>query len=220
MFARYRTLAVLVLAILVLPLAAADAEDVVLQPGSAAGQDTWVGANEPGTNHGNESAFYFGGYNGSEFRLYLRFDLSAYGPAVSVETAQLDLYMFSQNGFIYSYNYGVYAVEGAWSETGLNWSNQPACAADPVAVISGNDWHAQYGTWRTVPALEGLVQDWIDDPASNFGVVIKPVSGFYGYPQFWTCEYSNASLHPKLAFTTTAVDGGSATWGGVKELFR
>lgn len=211
--------AVILIAFL-LPISAAFADEIVVQPNATIGKDTWVGANEPTSNHGSQSALYFGGYNGSEFRLYIEFDESDLGPANSVEDARIDLYMFSQNGFIYGYNYGVYRVDAAWSETGLTWNNQPACAAEASYVISGDDWQAGYGQWQSIEDLADLVKFWIDNPTENYGVVIKPVAGFYGYPQFWSSDYSTAGSRPKLVVTTASVTAETSTWGGVKQLYR
>lgn len=210
----------LILSILLIPFAAV-AEEVVLQPSGAAGKDTWAGAEMPTTGHGSDTYMRFGGYAGtSENRLYIQFDLSGLAGMTAVETARIEIYMNSQNGFIYGYNYGVYPVTAAWSEAGVTWNNQPACAATPVYTISGNDWQADIGQWKVIPDLAGLVQSWLDDPSSNFGVVIKPTGGFYGYVQFWTSDYGTANMRPKLVVTGPMVDVAGETWGEVKSLFR
>jgi len=213
-------LSALTLIVLLLPLSAAFADEIIVQPNATTGKDTWVGANQPTSNYGSDTWICFGGYSGSEFRLYLEFDESDLGPANSVEDARIDLYMFSQNGFIDSYSYGVYRVEGSWSESSLTWNNQPVCADVASYTISGNDWQGDIGQWKSIDGLADLVRYWIENPTENYGIVIKPVAGFYGYPMFWSSDSSSSSQRPKLVVTTVLVSVEPSTWGEVKQLYR
>lgn len=195
------------------------AAEIVIQPNGATGKDTWVGEDYPTSNHGTERWVYFGGYNFNEYRLYIQFDLTHLLPSSNVDTAQLEFYMFSQNGEI-TFNYSVFRITEAWGETTLNWNNQPLHAPLEAAYFSGLDWQGAYLNWHAIAGLGGLVQYWIDHPDENFGLVIQPSSSFYGYPSIWSSDGTDASLRPRLVINGGLVSGEISTWGGVKQLFR
>ncbi len=218
---RYRIAAIGALSLLLLLGTSASALEVVIQPDGAVGQDTWVGADSPTVNHGSENYLYFAGScTGSEWRLYIEFDVSIIAPGSTVDTAQLELYMFSQNGFVNGFNYGAYCVNEEWNESGLIWNSQPACDSAATTVFSGNDWQGAYDQWHAIEGLESLVQGWIDDPATNHGLVLKPTGGFYGSIYVWSSDYSSASLRPRLVVNGGLVGTESSTWSDVKSLYR
>jgi hypothetical protein len=205
--------------LMILMVTIAGAEEIIIQPGPSTGKDTWVGENEPTTNHGNQTYLYFGGWGGFEFRLYIQFDLSSFSSSTNVETAQLDFFMGSQNGEMV-YNYSVFRVTEAWSETGLTWNNQPLHAPLEAAFFSGLDWQGGIGLWHSITGLDGLVDFWIDNPSENFGLVIMPTSTFYGHPLIWSSEYGTSSSRPKLVINGGIVANEAATWNEVKQLYR
>jgi hypothetical protein len=218
MSGRYRISVVLALATLLAAATSAFADQLVLQPGPSDGQDTWVGADYPYDPHGYEGWLRFGGYSGSEYRLYIRFDLSGIDPSSNITTAQLELFQFVHNGWI-EYNYSVMQVTGAWTES-LTWDSQPAF--DPVAVtaFSGTPWQYGINMWHAIGGLENLVRFWLDNPGQNHGLMIKPTTDFYGYAEIWSSDYGSSSLRPKLVLDGTIVGNEEIGWGRVKRLFR
>ncbi len=217
---RYHLIAITILSIALVAGSVAGAAEIVLQPNGAVGKDSYVNANQPTTAHGSESYLEFGGYAGtSEYRLYIQFDLSALSPTTTIDNAQLEFYMTSQNGFM-DYPYSVYPVTSAWSEGSLTWNNQPTRDGTAATTFSGATWQGGYGSWHTITGLGPIVQSWIADPSQNFGVVIQPTSNFYGYPMLASSDNGTATDRPRLVLNGDIVPADDSTWGGVKDLYR
>jgi hypothetical protein len=213
-------LVLIVLTTLSLLVAAnAAAEPLVLQPGPADGKDSFVFANNPAENNGSQTILRFGGYAGGAIWLYIQFDLVGLDETSDVESAQLELYMTVQNGFINGFTYSLMRVTAPWNESTLCWSNKPDHDPEVLAVINGNDWQAQMFQWHVVDGLGDLVQFWLEHPDQNHGLVIKPTSSFYGYPEFWSSDYATASLRPKLVIDGQLVPTAETSFGAVKALY-
>ncbi len=218
----FRRIALSVLLTVLLAAVPALADTVVFQPGPDDGQDTWVGTADPGANHGGESILYFGGIPGfGEARLYIRFDLTGLAPGSNVTDAVLELYMYGQNGFMDTFNYGLYRVTAPWDENTLTWNTQPTSEDTPAVVFSGASWQAAFPQWHAIDGLETLVQFWVDHPDQNHGAVIKALSGYYGTPYIWPSEYeADPSLRPRLTVSGGLVSGEAESWSAVKGLYR
>jgi hypothetical protein len=213
--------AVILIAILISGTALA--EQVILQPGPTDGKDTHIQGDYPTSTHGTESYLRFGGIppSGGEAQyLLIQFDLSGLDETSSIVSAQLELYKFGQNGELYG-NFSVMKIIEGWSENTVTWNNQPAF--DPLAITAflSSEWHGgpETFTWHAITGLEGLVQFWIENPDQNFGLLIKPTSTHYGYPEVWSSDYSSASLRPKLVIDGTLVPVDESSWSGVKSLY-
>ncbi|MFC2059552.1 carboxypeptidase regulatory-like domain-containing protein [Chloroflexota bacterium] len=182
---------------------------IIIQPGTE-GIDTFVREGAPSTNYGNDELTTFGGWfyttEGTEQYLYTEFDLSSIPSGTSVSSARLDFYMHGQNGYM-AYDYGVYKITENWEESQVTWNNQPTCDVSPVTVFSGFAWQAKYNQWHSIINLAGVVQEWVNTPSSNFGIVIKPISGSYGYPYLRSSDYSgDPTLRPKLVINYEVLD--------------
>lgn len=220
MLRSYRILTALTLVLFLASAVSALAEEIIFQPNTEVGKDARVCSGSPSVAYGTQDYLYFGGnLLGGEQRLYIEFDLSTLDPATTVSDVQLELFMFSQNGWM-DYNYSVMQVLGPWVEETLTWDNQ--AAFDPVAVtsFSGSSWQGAVNSWHSITGLGTLVQFWIANPAQNFGLFIKPTSDFYGYPMIWSSDSSNTTLRPRLVISGNLVPGEELSWGGVKLLFR
>ena len=220
MFFRYRVFIVLVLSVLFIAYATAEAAEYVIQPDGIAGKDSWVSSSSPTTPHGDQYSVYFGGdSNGGENRFYIQFDLSTVASSSTVDLARLELYYFAQHGDI-DYDYSVFRVTGAWSEASLTWNTQPTRESTAAFTFSGTEWDGASGSWRSITGLADLVKFWIDNPDQNHGMVIQPTSDFFGSPAVWGSDYVTAMWWPRLVLEGAIVDAESTTWGGVKSLYR
>ncbi|MCU0869864.1 MAG: DNRLRE domain-containing protein [Burkholderiales bacterium] len=97
-------------------------------------------------------------------------------------------------------------VTGAWGETTATWENAPAVAAMPTSTV------VQAGVEQWVSFdVRTLVQDWLANPASNFGVelsqrdvVEKEVAGArdrYFASLYASSAFGDASKRPYLEIT-------------------
>ncbi len=181
--------------------------------------DTYIESENRFVNHGTDGLLRL--YYDGRQRSLLRFDLSAHIPSNAVVTAaRLELYVQSR---LYDSNslsgeMGLYEVLRPWEELEATWEQ---AAKDALWTASGcnhtigsnADRAAEFTastilnarqvwvSWSNVP-LAALVQKWVNDPATNHGVIIV---GLPDNPrQSWTLHSSQsltAALRPKLTFS-------------------
>ena len=195
--------------------------DIILQPGPIGGQDTWVGNLSPDQNHGNDDNLYFGANVtlGEEIHLYIRFDFSEVPTGTIITDARLEFFMWGQNGWM-SYIYGVFPVQETWDEQTITWNNLPSATTDSETTFDGAEWQGMWDKWQMVPGLAGLVQSWVDNPNNNHGMLIRPISDFYGMPYLLSSDTEQAGLQPRMILEIGPVATEVPTWDQVKALYR
>jgi len=142
----------------------------------------------PGDNSGETSSFgpYWNSNDDYGVGL-LRFDLAAIDPGASIVSAELDIWSNfspSQGGTA-----DIFAVLEQWSEaavtfdsrdTGIPWASAgvgvPSRSAAAIASITTRTFaEANFDSeLYTVTLPSSLVQDWVTDPATNFGITLQP----------------------------------------------
>ncbi|MBC7264629.1 MAG: DNRLRE domain-containing protein [Chloroflexi bacterium] len=153
---------------------------------------------EDNTSHGSEQFLYLlgGGTEGAIVSL-LRFDVSRLPPNTRVTSATLALYCYYiEREALPDFRGYLYCVKRPWDEgsatwymaTATTWWTLPGCAGpgtdrcdpanDTTDLYAGG---APEGKWFEWDVTE-LVQQWVDDPWHNFGVVIKSNTGPYWFP--------------------------------------
>ncbi len=111
--------------------------------------DAQVASGNPTTNYGTGTNLYVqsaaSGY-GNE-RSWLKFDLSAIPSTATITGANLQLWNFKATGAAMAAELRG-GTDDTWTETGINWSNQPAYGAaivtqtlDPAAANSWYNWN-------------------------------------------------------------------------------
>jgi hypothetical protein len=181
-------------------------------------------------NLGGETQLAFGIYSGYRtYRTLIKFDMSPVIPAnVTVNKAILTIYSNSAAG---ATTLTAYALTQQWNEgngigggtadtlTGATW-NSSVSGGSPVAwPTPGADGAFNAGTAGsetiTVPASTGfismelnaeMVQSWVSNPSSNYGVIIKAVNETTPNNRFWiwSSEYTTDPLkRPKLTLYYT-----------------
>lgn len=180
-----------------------------VDPFAPSNKDTYVGSANPSTPHGNDQTLYLGGtaWQADTVNLFLQFDLTRIPPGTTVTSAKIDMYMFGQNGYM-SYNYGVYEVLQDWDEQTLTWTNRPIHVSAPAAILNGDLWQGRSNQWNSIEGLGALVARWLADSSTNHGIVIKPISEFYGSASLRSFNYPDSNFHPRLVlnYVATAVE--------------
>jgi hypothetical protein len=108
-------------------------------------------------------------------RSYVHFDLTGQSIAAG-EKAMLNLYVrdgaglglpFGNPSTSFPAPTDVYGASSTWSESTLTWNNQPGFTGSPAASknIDGVGQHVSFD-------ITSLVQSWIANPSTNFGVAI------------------------------------------------
>jgi len=168
----------------------------------------------PDRNTGGNNLIETATYKGSdsdEKNILLRFDLSGIPSNASVTSASLELFLASTRNGTPVKEINLHEILSSWDEgtgvgidgqdvPGVDWHSAPIIdetALSSIPVGSQPEWYRF--------SLTSLVQDWIDDSAANYGIMLKedtvvPVSGT---KQFASSEYSAIDKRPRLIITYT-----------------
>lgn len=134
----------------------------------AATADAQTVAGQPGVNFGTQTAFSVAAASGGEaMRSYLLFNVSGIPRGSVIHSAQLEAFVQDVAG-TGSRKAQVFAVNSAWSENAIRWSNQPPVSAPGATqTLSVNQWN----NWD----VTALVQDWVDGTRAIHGLALRPV---------------------------------------------
>lgn len=90
-----------------------------------------------------------------------------------------------------------------WSSSGGDFSPSPSASLQ----VAGNGTY----TWQSTPELVADVQNWVEDPASNFGWLLRGEEGGAQTAKRFRSRHNSASSAPMLRidYTATTQDEGS-----------
>lgn len=160
-------------------------------------------------------------YGNLSRRALLHFDLSNIPPTATIGTVLLSLSMTKTIGSTYPAT--VHALDGGWGEAG---SDAPAQEGKGAAALDGDatwthrvhptiPWNTLGGdfgpavasadvggngryTWGNNPDITALIQSWVDDPSTNFGLIIIGNEGDTGQPTAKRFDSRERPLPPAL----------------------
>ncbi len=171
------------------PEAAPSATIITLDPIA----DAYVDSANPTQNYGSATTLYVGSQTASVAgRALFRFNLSSLPTNAIVDSASFQAYLASTSSTPATLSVGVYRITIDWTESGVNWANQP-----PVTSIdksNGVGTTPQYYDWD----VTGLAQAWVENPATNFGLELRSeTEGSVGWRGFASRE-SAPAYRPQL----------------------
>jgi hypothetical protein len=151
--------------------------------------DSWVDELLPVINHGTETSLFIQSELLQDRRALVSFMLPPVPPRCSVTLATLRLFAKSAAG---SRTLEAYRADGSWTETGVNWNNQPASIGSPATTASGAGWRE----WIVTTQVQGMYS------GSNHGFVLRDAVEDGALPS--TQDLSSredASNRPQLVIT-------------------
>ena len=173
--------------------------------------DTMIKQGSATSNFGTGATIEVDGDDGSgvDKTILLKWDVSSIPAGKTVTSASLVFRVLDATGN----SYQVYELKQNWVETqstwnvfstGNNWQTAGAFGAnDRGTVVLGTAGPASVGTNYTVTLNASgiaLVQNWVNNPATNFGLVIGNSTSTDGL-DFSSSEAATAVDHPKLVIT-------------------
>jgi len=177
--------------------------------------DTMLDNRFPTTNFGRSSQLYLRGPNATN--ALIRYDVSALPAGAQIISATLGVYMIPradvQNR--HQMTTTVYSLVRPFNELQATWFL--AAANKPWAVPGVNDPISDFHLWPSsevehyfwIPREEqtpqwftytvtSMVQGWVDDPASNAGMIIKGTYPHETWEPICSSDYWDPSLRPRL----------------------
>ncbi len=159
-------------------------------------EDTYVASGSYSTNYGQDARVQADGYdsNYGEYVSLLQWDVSSIPQGVAITGAELSLNIYENGG-----EYGLFAMNGNWSEETATWSNSNVDANQGVLIglieegVNGN------ATVKFNQRGIALVQQWIDG-GENHGLMIRSMGSINGII-FDSSEDAVEASRPKLTVT-------------------
>jgi hypothetical protein len=180
--------------------AAADTRNV------ASTADTQITENSPSANYGGATTLKVDGDDpggsGRDASPLLRWDLSSVPDGSKVDSASVTVNVTNPS----SQTYQIYDLERPWVESAATWLQYASGSAWEAAGAKGSlDRGSQVGSLsapttgkRTFTLSPALVQRWLDNPASNQGIILANATNTDGI-DFSSRQYADSSLRPTLS---------------------
>ena len=166
--------------------------------------DARIAAQFPTTNYGNLTSIGIQAYNSAgRQRSLIQFDFSSIPEGSTIDSATFSAYYYSY--YNPSYNpagrtYYLYRNTDSWTETGVNWDNQPGFTTSQGASVT---MPGSYG-WVNWDVTD-ITQSWVDG-MPNCGFVMKDgweTQGVNRVALFYSKEYAGTSYAPRLVVEYT-----------------
>jgi acid phosphatase type 7 len=182
--------------------------------------DASILENAPTTNYGGATTLGADGdeagqvLSGSGMDKYglLRWDLAGIAPGTKISSASVTLTVTNSS----PQTYEAYALKRTWAESQVTWNSyaagglwEVAGAKGPLdreATVAGTITPSTTGE-RTFAVSTAVVQRWVDNPATNHGIIVADTTNSDGF-DFYSRESTTSSQRPRL---TVNVEGGVDT---------
>ncbi|MGQ9567272.1 MAG: DNRLRE domain-containing protein [Anaerolineae bacterium] len=178
------------------------------ESGYAGVQDTYLSSWAPNTNYGVASTF--SARTSDVMHGLIRVDLSSIPAGSRVLSAKLSVYALGRSNTNGAW-LEAYRVLRPWSEAQATWTyaqtgspwNTPGCAG------IGTDREGQYLDRGPLPSdrvwteieVGRAVQAWLDNPSSNYGLLLRLTSNGSVQYDFASSQYEDPTLRPRLRVT-------------------
>jgi hypothetical protein len=168
--------------------------------------DTQLTENSPAANYGGATSLKVDGDDpggsGKDASSLLRWDLSSVPAGSKVDSASVTVNVTNPS----SQTYQIYDLERPWVESAATWLQYASGSAWQAAGAKGSlDRGSQVGSIsapstgkQTFTLSPALVQRWLDNPASNQGIIIANATNTDGI-DFSSRQDADASLRPTLS---------------------
>ena len=182
---------------------------VTIAPDGLSGKDGMIQVRDNGTlindnykNNVNTQATRATASGWLTSRSLIEFDLFSIPTNAVVNNASLQLFGNGHNPLNRPNDSYLLQNSAPWLEETLTWGNQPGTLASPSIYMPGTTSANQ----NTTLDVTGQVQNWVQNPASNYGWKLKladEVTASYTILNYGSFDNTTPSLRPSLVITIT-----------------
>lgn len=164
-------------------------------------KDSYITEYNAAKNYGGAANLFINRFQGprDKYRSLIQFDFGCLGgnyipPGSDIVSAKVELHMFRNeaNGAI---TINAYMVKQNWHEFTVNWNNQPLYAAAPSGDLTIQPGYSGL----VLLDITDLTRRWYDGSCVNFGLLLKGHETTNGILGFYSRDYVDSTLWPKLA---------------------
>jgi len=202
--------------VLIMTIAASASWEVVIQPSSYDGNDTFISSDVADTNYGELVSMYVGKFTGITLQSLIHFsDVDNYN-GETVISATLSLYFTVTIPIAGADLYMAKIIE-SWDQGDVTWNTVPNYEPDYYTFLYPV---STSGDWKDYNVTT-IVSDWLDGTSTNYGLILYTDNSINHNAYAATCEYTEPTYRPKL---TIVFEGDnsveSSSLGGIKAVFK
>lgn len=152
----------------------------------------------PDQNFGDNTILYLFTPDWDMAITLVKFDLSSLPSDAVVIEATMWLNLVGSSGDDEA-TFGVYLITSPWDEAAITWNS----ASDLTTSITGisSNMDDDLG-WKSISGVGDYVQNWINDPLTNYGLMLRPLNESSTWERnFHSRESDVPSLRPYLEVT-------------------
>lgn len=158
--------------------------------------DAYTNSAAPTTKYGAATLL---DVDGATQKTYIHFDLSSIPTGASISQATLKLYV---NAVTTAGSFEVYSVGAAWSESTIDYTNEPALGSVIVSSVALTT--ADKNQYILVP-ITTTVQGWVNGSVANNGITLVAIGAFNAS---FDSKENTATSHPAELDVVFAADHG------------
>ncbi len=176
------------------------------EPSYAGVADTYIALYEPDRNDGGSATMRLHSSQDGRERILIKFDISRIPTSAVVTEATLHMFVWYRT-HPYQVEANAYPVKRHWNESEATWNratgasfwtqpgcNDPVFDYDPTVVATATlNYTNDFYSWD----LTEMAQQWVENPASNEGIVMIP-KGLSTQYQVRTSDMPDQTQRPQL----------------------
>lgn len=157
-----------------------------------ASQDAYVSSGYPDDTYGSERYLSIENFGYYANQSYIQFNLNSIpSQGVVIQSAELQLYSYTGTTVISPLI--ISKSQAGWNESNITWNNQPDLE-DRYTYDPGS-----YPQSEITVDIKGLVEEWVNDPNSNYGLRIEASTSSQN--KFGSREFGYSYGIPKIEIT-------------------
>mgnify|MGYP001031072886 CR=1 FL=1 len=163
-----------------------------------ASADTYIASWDPASNFGDSTDINISFLDPGESIALIKFDLSSLPPDAVIIDGKMRLFL-EGTGLSEEANLGIHRITNSWDESNITWNSAASLTTTPLGVAQIVD--DNIGSYKDFTNIVDYIQYWIDNPSSNYGLMIRPSTSYGTFMrQFQSLDQMDATPYLELTY--------------------